>query len=271
MHPMLYLQSDGGLFRGRQIPARCLCMIVLLTGLSLVWGASQAAAPDHSAFDGVLLRNVQQGFVDYAGINADPAFARFLTSLDDTRAEDLEDGHARRAFFINAYNAFAIRGILDGYAPTSWLARYTYFKRRKYALMGRPVSLQDLETGQLIPEGDPRIHFAIVCASISCPRLASRAYVPEKLEEQLDVAARAFINDSTRNRYDVQRKIAFVSRIFDWYGEDFSRAAGSVQKYLSAYASDPATAALLATDGFELRFIPWDWELNGTWRRQTGP
>lgn len=271
MHPMLYLRSDDGLFRRRQIPARRLCMIVLLTGLSLVWDASQAAGPDHSAFDAVLLRNVQRGFVDYAGINADPAFARFLTSLDDTRAEDLDGGPARLAFLINAYNAFAIRGILDGYAPSSWLASYTYFKRRKYPLMGQPVSLRDLETRQLIPEGDPRIHFAIVCASISCPRLSSRAYIPEKLEEQLDVATRAFINDSTRNRYDVQRKIAFVSRLFDWYGEDFTRAAGSVQKYISAYVSDPATAALLATDGFELRFIPWDRELNGTWQRPEEP
>ena len=95
--------------------------------------------------------------------------------------------------------------------------------------------------------------------------------MPEKLEEQLDLAARTFINDSTRNRYDVQQKIAFVSKIFDWYGEEFIKPAGSVQKRMSTYVSDPATAALLATDGFELRFIPWDWELNGTWQRQTGP
>lgn len=271
MHPMLHLQSDGGLFCRLQTLARGLRMILLLTGLSLVWGSSQAAAPDYSGFDAVLLRNVQRGFVDYAGINADPAFPRFLTGLDDTRPADLEDGPARSAFLINAYNAFAIRGILDGYAPSSWLARYSYFKRQKYALMGQPVSLQDLETRQLVPAGDPRIHFAIVCASISCPRLSSRAYVPEKLEVQLDLAARAFINDSTRNRYDVQRKIAFVSTIFDWHRKDFTVAAGSVQKYMSAYVSDPATAALLATDSFELHFIPWDWELNGTWSRQTGP
>ena len=270
MHPMLHPQSYGGLFDRLRPPARCLRMIVLLAALSLIWSGSQAAAPDYSEFDTVLLRNVRQGFVDYAGINADPAFARFLTSLDDTRPAELDGGTARRAFMINAYNAFAIRGILDGYTPSSWLARYTYLKRRQYALMGQPVSLQELETRQLLPEADPRIHFAIVCASISCPRLSSRAYVPEKLEEQLDLAARTFINDSTRNRYDVQQKIAFVSKIFDWYGEEFIKPAGSVQKYMSTYVSDPATAALLATDGFELRFIPWDWELNGTWQRQTG-
>lgn len=246
-------------------------MLTLLTGLSLLWSGSHAAAPDYSEFDAVLLRNVQQGFVDYAGINADPAFAQFVASLGETGTEDVADSRARLAFLINAYNAFAVQGILNGYTPSSWLGRYTYFRRQKYLLMGQPVSLEKLETGQLIPQGDPRIHFAIVCASITCPRLSSRAYVPEILEKQLDSATRAFINDSTRNRFDVQRKIAFVSKIFDWYQKDFASRAGSVQKYMSTQVNDPAAAALLATDGFELRFIPWDWELNGSWPRQTGP
>lgn len=267
MNPMSHPKSDGRL----QTLVRCLRMMALLTGLGLIWSSGYAAAPDYSEFDAVLLRNVQQGFVDYAGIKADPAFARFVTMLGETRAEDVETSRARLAFLINAYNALAVQGILNGYTPSSWLRRYSYFRHQKYLLMGQPVSLQDIEARQLIPLADPRIHFAIVCASISCPRLSSRAYAPEKLEEQLDIAARAFINDSTRNRFDVQRKIAFVSKIFDWHREDFVRGAGSVQKYMAAHVSDPATAALLATEGFELRFIPWDWELNGTWPRQTGP
>jgi hypothetical protein len=246
-------------------------MAGFLAGLCLAWNASRAATPAYSDFDAVLLRNVQQGFVDYAGIRPDPAFARFLASLAETRPEDAADSRARGALLINAYNAFAIQGILDGYSPASWLGRYSYFKRREYQLMGESVTLHELETRQLMPLHDPRIHFAIVCASISCPRLASRAYVPEKLEEQLDLAARAFINDRTRNRYDVQRKIAFVSKIFDWYGEDFAGASGSVQRYLAAYVSDPAAAALLGKDGFELRFVAYDWELNGTLPDQTRP
>jgi hypothetical protein len=246
-------------------------MAGLLAGLLLAWGSSQAAAPDHSDFNSVLLRNVQRGFVDYAGIRADPAFARFLASLGETGSTEVADSRSRGALLINAYNAFAIQGILDGYSPSSWLGRYSYFKRRKYQLMGEPVTLHELETRQLMPLRDPRIHFAIVCASISCPRLSSRAYAPDKLEEQLDTAARAFINDNTRNRYDVQRKIAFVSRIFDWYGEEFARTSGSVQKYIAAYVNDPAAAALLVADGFELKFVPYDWELNGNSPHQTGP
>lgn len=250
---------------------RHLRMAPLLMGLCFLWSGSQAAVSDYSDFDAVLLRNVQRGFVDYAGIKADPAFTRVITSFDETQAEDVADSPARDAFLINAYNAFAIQGILDGHSPSSWLKRYTYFKRQEYQLMGESVSLHDLETRQLKPLNDPRIHFAIVCASISCPRLASSAYLPEQLESQLDTATRAFINDSTRNRYDVQRKIAFVSKIFDRHRADFTRSSGSVQKYIAAYVSDPAAAALLAADGFELRFIPHDWELNGSFPHQTGP
>jgi hypothetical protein len=251
--------------------ARRLGLSVLLAGFCLWWGAGQAAAADYSDLDAVLLRNVQRGFVDYAGIQADPAFARFMASLGETRPEDVADSRARGALLINAYNAFAIQGILDGYSPSSRLKRYSFFRRREYRLMGESTTLDELEHRQLAALGDPRIHFAIVCASISCPRLASRAYVPGKLEEQLDLAARAFINDKTRNRYDVQRKIAFVSKIFDWYGKDFAASAGSVQKYLAGYVSDPAAAALLAAGDFELRFVPYDWELNGTLPNRTRP
>ncbi|MBM4220626.1 MAG: DUF547 domain-containing protein [Gammaproteobacteria bacterium] len=243
----------------------------LLAGVCLVWSASQAAVPDYSDLDAVLLRNVQRGFVDYAGIRADPAFARFMVRLGETSPADAADTRARSALLINAYNAFAIQGILDGYSPSSPLKRLVFFRQREYRLMGESTTLDELEKQQLMPLRDPRIHFAIVCASISCPRLSSRAYVPDRLDEQLDVAARAFINDNTRNRYDVQRKIAFVSKIFDWYGSDFAATSGSVQKYLSGYVSDQATATLLAAEGFQLRFIPYDWELNGTLPHQTVP
>ncbi len=206
------------------------------------------------------------GFVDYDGIRADPAFDRFVTGLANAAPADLAAPDTRLAFLINAYNALAIRGILDGYSPSSRFGRYIYFKRRKYDLLGEKTTLEGLEHGQILPLAEPRVHFAIVCASISCPRLASHAYTPEDLEAQLEAAARSFANDGARNRYDVKRKIAFLSSIFDWYDADFVRAAGSIQKYLARYVSDPAAAELLARDGFELRFLDYDWDLNGVYR-----
>ena len=116
-------------------------MAGILAGLCLIWSGSLAAGPDYSDFDAVLLRNVDQGFVDYAGIAADPAFGRFVVSLgEEPGPEDAADSRARGAFLINAYNAFAIQGILDGYTPSSWLGRYTYFRRREYQSDGRSRS-----------------------------------------------------------------------------------------------------------------------------------
>ncbi|MBL8200298.1 MAG: DUF547 domain-containing protein [Chromatiales bacterium] len=227
---------------------------------------AMASLPDTEDLDAVLMRNVQNGFVDYDGIRADPAFGRYLTGLATTAEGDLDSPDVRLAFLINAYNALAIRGILDGYSPSSWFGRRTYFKGRGYDLLGGKTTLDRLEHGRIVPLGEPRVHFAIVCASLSCPRLASRAYDPATLDAQLEAAARSFANDPTRNRYDLKRRIAFLSSIFDWYQADFVRAAGSAQKYLARYVSDPAAARLLAQDGFDVRFVDYDWDLNGVYR-----
>ncbi len=236
-------------------------LILCLLGLS-----ATAALPARDDLDAVLLRNVSNGFVDYDGIKADPAFSRYVAGLATAGDASLDDRNARLALLINAYNTFAIQGILDGYSPASMLGRYTFFKRREYSLLGTRTTLEDLEHGQLLPLGEPRLHFAIVCASISCPRLASQAYAPAALDTQLEAAARAFANDGTRNRYDTARQIAFLSRIFDWYEADFVAAAGSTQKYLARYVSDPVVRDILARDGFKVRFVDYDWDLNGVYR-----
>lgn len=236
---------------------------ILLCLLSLPAAASLPASDD---LDGVLLRNVRDGFVDYDGVRADPAFNRFVAGLATATDSDLDKPDVRLAFLINAYNALAIQGILDGHSPSSWLGRYNYFKRREFGLLGGKTTLEQLEHGRILPLGEPRVHFAIVCASLSCPRLASRAYDPATLDAQLETAARSFANDPTRNRYDVKRRIAFLSSIFDWFQADFIRAAGSAQKYLARYVTDPAAAELLANEGFEVRFVDYDWELNGVYR-----
>jgi hypothetical protein len=247
-----------------EYPMQNLALRVLL--LCLFCAPALASLPDDDDLDAVLLRNVRSGFVDYDGIRADPAFGRFVAGLATTEEADLERPGTRLAFLINAYNTLAIRGILDGYSPSSWFGRRTYFKGRKYELLGGRTTLEQLEHGRILPMGEPRVHFAIVCASISCPRLANRSYDPATLDAQLEDAARSFANDATRNRYDVKRRIAFLSGIFDWYEADFVRAAGSTQKYLARYVSDPAAAELLARDGFDVRFVDYDWELNGVYR-----
>ena len=86
----------------------------------------------------------------------------------------------------------------------------------------------------------------------------------DQLEPQLEAATRVFINDPAKNRFDLAADTASISKIFDWFRADFERAAGSVQKYLADYVADPEAAARLARDGFEVRYLDYDWSLNGT-------
>ncbi|MFW2403164.1 MAG: DUF547 domain-containing protein [Gammaproteobacteria bacterium] len=242
----------------------------LLLAMACGWSASSpASTPDFDAYEQVLLQNVRNGFVDYDGIAADPRFAVFVDQLAASPASVLDGPDGGMAFYLNAYNALAIQGILDGASPGSRWSRRTFFRKLKYTMIGEPITLEDLEHERIMKMGDPRIHFAIVCASMSCPRLASRAYRTGAINTQLHDAARDFINDPTRNRFDLERRIAFVSKIFDWYADDFEKAGGSVQRYLARFAEDAEVQEALRAEEFELRHVDYDWSLNGYFSGKT--
>jgi len=138
-----------------------------------------------------------------------------------------------------------------------------FFKLKDWKLDGREISLYDLERDLIIPLGEPRIHFSIVCASKSCPKLRSEAYAADRLEGQMEENARTFINDRERNRFERDSKVAYLSEIFKWYEEDFTKAAGSVQKYLAKYVNDPEVARDLSAERYAIEWIDYDWRLNG--------
>ncbi len=251
-------------------------MIGLLLALTLLHGCSSvprsfepsrpipAGTFDHRALDRVLRDHVHEGIVAYPDIARDSRFSAYLDALNRVDPNGLPTRAERLAFWINAYNAFAIDGILAGYSPRTLLGQYRYFIANRHAVGGRTINLYDLEQKLLIPDfREPRIHFAIVCASRSCPRLISGAYDPARLEEQLDAGARAFVNDPFRNRFDRQRKVARLSKIFEWFEEDFSAEAGSLLAYVSRYVTDDDLARELADGRFRVEFIDYDWSLNG--------
>jgi len=239
---------------------RLFLVIALILNCSIVMAGD---VPDYEMLDEVLLLNVRNGFVDYDGINADSRFPEFIRQIGESDPVALRTQENELAFFINAYNTLAIKGILDGHSPVTFWGRYRFFKRQKFLVSGETTSLEDLEQDRIIPLGDPRIHFAIVCASLSCPRLSSRAYEPKTVDLQLRSSAVQFINDPTRNRFDLDRRIAFLSMIFKWYAEDFERAGGTLQQYLARFVTDAEVQDALRLDQFELRYVEYDWHLNG--------
>ncbi len=212
----------------------------------------------------VLKASVKDGVVNYPAIARDDRFQLFVWQLDRFNPNTLPSRQHSVAFWINAYNAFAIKGIIDGYSPQTLWGRYRYFIARDYYVGGRSINLYNLEQDLLIPDfRDPRIHFAIVCASRSCPKLASQVYSPDRLDEQLDAGARIFMNDPTKNRIDRGQKIARLSKIFKWFEKDFVAHSGSLLKYVAQYVTDPELARELRTEPYRIEFLEYDWSLNG--------
>lgn len=241
-------------------------LLVLLAALLLSLPArSFAAAPDYSLWDELLLTHVRRGYVNYDGFAQDRRLDLFLQQLSSAEPAEIDTTEERKALFINAYNAFAIRGVLDGQSTRTARLRKRFFTGYRFTVLGEATSLERIEHGELRPMGDPRVHFAIVCASLSCPRLASRAFVPERVDRQLEQAARAFVNDVTRNRFDVDHGEACVSRIFDWFAGDFTAGGDSLPQYLAGYIDDPAITGPLAAGQLTLRYDTYDWGLNGRW------
>ena len=247
-----------------------LAALILVVGCSTVPRSYSPANPippkefSHAAFDEVLRAHVDGGVVRYPAIAGDPRFEKYLWHLDRIDPYTLLARQERLAFWINAYNAFAVKGILDGYSPLTKFGQYRYFIAKEHRVGGSTINLYDLERKLLIPDFlEPRIHFAIVCASKSCPRLQPWAYAVDKLDEQLERSAREYINDPTRNRFDRELKVAYLSMIFKWFEEDFTAHSGSLLNYVKRYVANPQLARELESAPYRIEFLEYDWSLNG--------
>ena len=245
-------------------------LVFILAGCSMAPRTFQPGdpiAPDlvsHQTWDRIVQAHVRDGQVDYPAIQSGGLLDGYLGELNRIDPTKLPTRRHQLAFWINAYNTFAVQGILDHYSPVTLWGRYRYFIGRDYRIGGTTINLYDLERRVLIEQfHEPLMHFAIVCASTSCPKLQPWAYQPDQLDRQLDDVARAFINDPTRNRFDRTRKVAFLSMIFKWFESDFVDAAGSVLAYIARYVDDPELAKELVQPGYRIEYLEYDWSLNG--------
>ncbi|MBT8119319.1 MAG: DUF547 domain-containing protein [Gammaproteobacteria bacterium] len=224
--------------------------------------AEQAIEPlSHDLFQDVLTAYVDDGDVNYPGISADSSYHSYISDLQ--KPVRFQNSNEELSYWINAYNALAIKGILDGRSPESFFGKIGYFYNAEYTVNGITTNLYDLEHDVIIPLGEPRIHFALNCASASCPKLSGTVYQEDTLEQQLEDAAIMFINDSSRNRFDHQAKIAYISKIFDWFEDDFVKHSATVQNYLALYVNDQQVSTALANNEYEIEYMEYDWSLNG--------
>jgi hypothetical protein len=247
----------------------------------------------HAAWTALVRQNVvvieggRASRVRYAGFAGDRGQLKaYLDSLSKvTEAEFKAWSKPQQiAFLINAYNAFTVEKILTRYPDVKSIWDFGMlfgnpFKDRFFTLLGRESSLDRIEHDLLRAPGaydEPRVHFAVNCASIGCPMLREEAYVADRLDEQLEEQARRFLSDRTRNRYSAREGALEVSKIFDWYKEDWqsgyrgfdgrSPAIASREQYFARYAGlladDPAQQKLIADGDAPLAFLDYDWTLN---------
>ena len=245
-------------------------LVVILAGCSMTprnFNPADAIAPDlvsHQVWHQIVEAHVRDGRVDYPAIQASSRLGGYMQELNRIDPTKLPTRQHQLAFWINAYNAFAVKGILDHYSPVTLWGRYRYFIGRDYQVGGTAINLYDLERHVLIEQfHEPLMHFAIVCASMSCPKLQSWAYHPDQLNRQLEHSARGFINDPTRNRFDRKQKVASLSMIFQWFEKEFADAAGSVLAYIARYVDNPELAKELMQRGYRIEYLGYDWSLNG--------
>ena len=210
----------------------------------------------------MLATGARDGGFDYRGATGQEKkrLSAYLANLGDANPAGM-NADEKKALYINAYNATAISIVLDRYPIRSIREVDGAFQKIRRKIGGEILSLDEIEN-RLRELGDPRIHFAIVCASESCPPLAPRAYAPESVGPALDRQARAYVNDPKRNTFDRSKGTFALSKIFDWNRKEFERDAGSIAKYVARYISDRETAAWLAGSPPAPGFLDYDWALN---------
>lgn len=234
--------------------------------LILVPQFAWADAPNWDLYDSLLSEYVTPGtkdgvklnMVDYEGLQTDPMWPVLVGQVRAMDVKDLKTKKQRMAFYINAYNILTIQLIMDHWPVKS-------IKDIGNLLVGPwditmmdnfdgKLTLDDIEHQILRPMGDPRIHFAINCASVSCPDLRREAYRADKLDAQLDDQTKKFLSNPAKGLVVKSDGKAHMSKLFKWYADDFD--VNGIQAFIHKYRPDVDMMGVSTN-------LPYDWLLNG--------
>ena len=239
-----------------------LCLTISLSAFS------QSKSVDHSGWDVLLKKHVNaKGMVNYKGMNADlPTLNQYLDLLSKNEPAKNLTANEKLSFWINAYNAFSVKLILDYYdngklksikdiGTVILIPRINDGWSKKFIKIGSKIlSLNNIEHDIIRKEfAEPRIHVALVCAAKSCPPLRSEAYTPNQLSAQLDDQFRDFINDPAKNV--IKANSVTISPIFDWYGSDFTKKR-PIADWINTYSKTKMNA------NADIKYADYDWSLN---------
>ncbi|EDM44241.1 hypothetical protein SCB49_04410 [unidentified eubacterium SCB49] len=209
----------------------------------------------HKSFNTLLKNNVSStGNVNYAGLEKNRAtLLSYIALLAENVPNTTWTKNETLAYWMNAYNALTIDLILQNQPLESIKDIKNPWEQSLWKLGDKYYNLEEIEHKILRKMGDPRIHFGINCASFSCPPLLNEAFVPSKVDSQLNLVAKRFINDKNRNL--ISENEIQISKIFSWFSKDF-KENGSIIDYLNKYS------IIKISEDAKVRYMDYDWALN---------
>jgi hypothetical protein len=233
--------------------------VLLAAALCVVCAANSQAQNWMESYNRLLGKYATSGGVKYAAWKGNAADMQALQAVVDGIAKESVSGLDKRqqlAFYVNAYNAWILREALAKY-PTASVKDtfFSFFTAKKITVAGQKTSFKALEDNVIRKLGDPRIHFALNCASRSCPPLNREAFSAPKLEEQFEKMSKGYANSERGVKYSAESKAAQLSKIFDWFKDDFGGQAGALA-FINKRRSTPIP------DDAKISYQEYDWGLN---------
>jgi hypothetical protein len=211
---------------------------------------------DYKSYNQFLGKYVsEKGNVNYDKIKANKAeLDAIIKQFEKLQPTDKWSRTEKLAYYINTYNLYTLKVVIDNY-PTKSIKNIDNAWDKKFIIAGKDkISLGDVEHKILRKMSEPRIHFAINCASFSCPNLLNEAYLPETLNKQLEAVTTSFINDKTKNI--ITQKEIKISEIFSWFGGDFKTKNSALIDFLNSYSSVKIDKTA------KIKYLDYNWNLN---------
>ena len=217
---------------------------------------SEPEAFNHNVWNNLLQKHVSnQGNVNYKGFRTDKSkFNSYLKTLSENPPQESWSKDETLAYWMNVYNAFTIKLILDNYPTKSIKDIKGPWSHRFIKIGPKWYTLNDVEHRIIRKMNEPRIHFALVCAAVSCPRLYNKAFTADNLEEDLSLLTRGFLNDTSKN--NIAENSIKLSKIFKWYGGDFKNNGNDLIDFLNQYTD------INVSSNAKKSYMDYNWALN---------
>lgn len=223
----------------------------------LSFGMVQAQSGFFTKANAFFKKNVSYGGVNYPGIKAAPAELNELVAMVGSYNASAVDKNTKKAFYLNAYNILVIKNVVNHYPISKPLDVPGFFDAKKFKIAGSSMTLSAIENKVVRPTfKDARVHFALVCAAKSCPPIASYAFMPSKVNSQLEAITKKALNRKSFIKVNSEKKTVALSQILDWYKEDFLAEAPNILAYVNKYRTEKIPAS------YKQSFYTYNWALN---------